>query len=122
MTATDISRLPTESPDVYGGERRPAWMDVDWRAHQRWLMVHDTPMDVVEMPAPDADADTIVFIHGHAGSWTNWLGQLPELSRTHRVIAPDLPGFGRSPMPNHPISMTEYARDVDEVMNQLDVG
>jgi pimeloyl-ACP methyl ester carboxylesterase len=122
MSTTDISPLLTQSPDVYGGERRAAWMDVDWRAHQRWLMIHDTPVDVVEISPPDSTADAIVFVHGHAGSWTNWLCQLPELSQTHRVIAPDLPGFGRSPMPNHAISMTEYARDIDELMDQLGVS
>jgi hypothetical protein len=91
-------------------------MDVDWRLHQRWLMVHETPIDVVDLGTGD---DVIVFVHGHAGSWTNWLGQLPALSRAHRVIAPDLPGFGRSPLPNHEISMTEYARDIDDLFHGL---
>ncbi len=109
-------------PDVYGGDRHPQWLDVDWRAHQRWLMIHETPVDLVEMkPEPAAD-EPIVFVHGHTGSWTNWLGQLPELSRTHHVIAPDLPGFGRSPLPNHAITMTEYARDIDDLMDQLGVS
>jgi pimeloyl-ACP methyl ester carboxylesterase len=120
MSATDISSSPTIPPDVYGGPPHPDWLDVDWRAHQRWLTVHETAIDVVEMSPQTSDA--IVFVHGHAGSWTNWLAQLPELSKTHRVIAPDLPGFGRSPMPSHPISMTEYARDIDEVMEQLGVS
>jgi pimeloyl-ACP methyl ester carboxylesterase len=120
MSQAHMSAPSVEWADVYGGPRHPEWMDVDWRLHQRWLMVHETPIDVMDLNP--TSHDTIVFVHGHAGSWTNWLGQLPELSRTHRVVAPDLPGFGRSPLPNHRISMTEYARDIDELMDQLNVS
>jgi pimeloyl-ACP methyl ester carboxylesterase len=38
----------------------------------------------------------IVLIHGLGGSATNWSELAPLLARTHRVIAPDLPGHGGS--------------------------
>jgi pimeloyl-ACP methyl ester carboxylesterase len=117
MSMAHMSPPSPPTADVYGGAARPEWMDVDWREHQRWLMVHGTPIDVVELGA----GDPIVFIHGHAGSWTNWLEQLPVLARSHRVVAMDLPGFGRSPLPEHAISITEYARDVEAVMEQLGI-
>jgi pimeloyl-ACP methyl ester carboxylesterase len=38
----------------------------------------------------------IVLVHGFTGSKENWLPLMRELARTHRVIAPDLPGWGDS--------------------------
>lgn len=38
----------------------------------------------------------IVLLHGPGGSAEHWLRVLPDLARTHRVVAPDLPGHGRS--------------------------
>jgi pimeloyl-ACP methyl ester carboxylesterase len=63
----------------------------------------------------------IVFVHGLAGSWPNWLEQMPVLCAEHRVIALDLPGFGASPMPSQPISIELYARTVLELMDALEI-
>ncbi len=42
----------------------------------------------------------ILFIHGLGSSgYIEWRFNLPELSRRHRVLAPDLPGYGRSDKP-----------------------
>lgn len=38
----------------------------------------------------------IVLVHGFTGSKENWLPVMRELAKTHRVIAPDLPGWGES--------------------------
>lgn len=99
------------------------WLDVDWSAHVRWLEVAERPVNVVEL-APEGveDPEAIVFVHGHSGSWQNWLEQLPVLARRFRVIAFDLPGFGQSPMPRDPITISGYARIVDELLGQLDVS
>jgi pimeloyl-ACP methyl ester carboxylesterase len=40
----------------------------------------------------------LVFLHG-AGGHTGWMAFLDELSRDHRVFAPEHPGFGRSDDP-----------------------
>ncbi len=117
MSTTSTSPVLADSSDDYGGAGRSEWMDVDWRAHQRWLMVHGTPVNVVDL----GSGEPIVFVHGHAGSWTNWLEQLPSLARRRRVVAMDLPGFGRSPLPDHEISISQYARDVDAVMGELGI-
>lgn len=42
------------------------------------------------------DGPAIVLIHGNGDEADTWRHVIPALSRTYRVIAPDLPGFGRS--------------------------
>lgn len=44
----------------------------------------------------------ILLIHGSGpgvSAWANWRGVIPELARTHRVIAPDMVGFGYTERP-----------------------
>ncbi len=43
-----------------------------------------------------ADKPLLVLVHGFTGSKENWLPLMRELARTHRVLAPDLPGWGQS--------------------------
>jgi pimeloyl-ACP methyl ester carboxylesterase len=62
-----------------------------------------------------------VFVHGLSGSWPNWLEQLPVLAARRRVIAMDLPGFGHSPMPSWPISISAYAQMLDRLLDVLGI-
>ena len=94
-----------------------AWMDIDWRQHQRWVMVEGRPANVVEI----GEGPPLVFVHGLAGCWQNWLEQLPEFARDHRCIAVDLPGFGESPMPPEKITISGYGRWLDELFAVLDI-
>jgi pimeloyl-ACP methyl ester carboxylesterase len=63
----------------------------------------------------------LVLVHGHSGRWANWLANIPHFSRTHRVVAMDLPGFGHSPMPREPITIENYGRMLDALMDRLDI-
>lgn len=38
----------------------------------------------------------VLLVHGIAGTSAVWDAVIPELATTHTVIAPDLPGHGRS--------------------------
>ncbi|MER5431745.1 alpha/beta hydrolase [Streptomyces sp. NPDC002588] len=42
---------------------------------------------------------TLVLIHGYPQTWYEWRGIMPELAKHYTVIAPDLPGAGRSDAP-----------------------
>jgi pimeloyl-ACP methyl ester carboxylesterase len=92
-------------------------MDVDWRAHQRWVSIDGQPVNTIEL----GEGPPLVFVHGLAGSWPNWLEQLPVLAEEHRVLALDLPGFGHSPMPEQEISIAGYARTLDRLLDVLQV-
>lgn len=112
------SPSPPDLRRAYGPQGRSPWLDVDWRSHQHWTIVNDTPINVIEL----GEGPALVFVHGLSGSWPNWLEQLPVFAAGHRVIALDLPGFGRSPMPpGGEVSITGYADLLDALLEQLGV-
>jgi pimeloyl-ACP methyl ester carboxylesterase len=112
----EAMRLPTE-PGDYGPTGRSPWLDVDWRSHQRWVVVGRRRVNVVEL----GSGPPLVFVHGLSGSWQNWLEQLPVFARDHRVVAFDLPGFGQSEMPAEPISIAGYGRWLDGLCSVLGI-
>ncbi|HEV2061784.1 MAG TPA: alpha/beta hydrolase [Solirubrobacteraceae bacterium] len=91
------------------------WQEIDWREHQRWTRVDGTAVNYIEM----GSGPPVLFIHGLAGCWQNWLEQIPVFARDHRVIALDLPGFGHSEMPREKISIRGYGECVDAFMEQV---
>ncbi|WP_097459995.1 alpha/beta fold hydrolase [Mangrovitalea sediminis] len=42
------------------------------------------------------EASPVVLLHGFGASKENWLPLIPLLARRHRLLIPDLPGFGAS--------------------------
>jgi pimeloyl-ACP methyl ester carboxylesterase len=38
----------------------------------------------------------LVLLHGGHGSWLHWIRNIEALSASHRVLVPDLPGYGES--------------------------
>jgi pimeloyl-ACP methyl ester carboxylesterase len=65
------------------------------------------------------EGPAILLVHGLAGSWRNWLENIPRLSDRHQVVAIDLPGFGASPMPERDITMPGYGSVVTAVTQEL---
>jgi 3-oxoadipate enol-lactonase len=65
--------------------------------------------------------DCVVLIHGHPFDRTLWAPQLAALAGRFRVIAPDLRGFGRSPVTPHRVTMREYAADIEELLDGLGI-
>jgi 4,5:9,10-diseco-3-hydroxy-5,9,17-trioxoandrosta-1(10),2-diene-4-oate hydrolase len=123
MRAPAAIALPSDlrpAPGTYGPSGRSAWMDVDWRAHRRFVDLDGRRVNVVEIGEGEP---AVVFVHGLAGSWQNWLENIPHLAAGgHRVVAFDLPGFGASEMPSGKISIPGYGRFVDALLDRLGVG
>ena len=44
----------------------------------------------------------LVLLHGASGSWTHWIRNVLPLAAHHRVLAPDMPGYGESDAPPEP--------------------
>jgi pimeloyl-ACP methyl ester carboxylesterase len=100
------------------GNPHPEWLAVDWRSRLRRVELPGASINYVEM----GEGTPIVFLHGISGSWQNWLENLPHFARTHRAIALDLPGFGRSPMPSWPIDVPAYGRLLHDFCEKVGVG
>jgi pimeloyl-ACP methyl ester carboxylesterase len=107
-------------PEGYGPVGRSPWLDVHWDAHTRHVEVAGRRVNVVDIGR--GDTTPIVFVHGLAGSWHNWLETIPAFARGRRVVAFDLPGFGRSEMPAEPITVPGYGRFVDQLLDAVGVG
>lgn len=62
---------------------------------------------------------TIVLIHGLASNAGFWRYAIPELSKNYRVIAVDLPGYGKSQKGAYSYSMTFYADQIKRLADEL---
>ena len=114
--------LPREAkraaPD-YGVPGDPDWRSVDWPAHTHRVEVAGREINYVDIG--DGVPEPVVFVHGLGGNWQNWLENIPCAAQDRRVIAMDLPGFGHSEMPAEDISISHYARLLDELVERLGV-
>lgn len=72
--------------------------------------------------AGPTNAPTILLIHGLGDEGDTWRCVLPALTGRYRVIAPDLPGFGRSPLAQRPITVATYARTLVALMGTLGIA
>ncbi len=52
----------------------------------------------------------LALFHGGYGSWTHWIRNVLPLAREFTVIAPDLPGLGKSATPPEPHTAESLAR------------
>lgn len=64
----------------------------------------------------------ILFIHGLGSSTRDWAPQMDFFSRTHRVIAYDVRGHGRSPAPTTRYGMRELAMDAAQLLEKRGAG
>lgn len=61
----------------------------------------------------------VVWLHGFPFHRGMWAPQLDALSRDHRILAPDLRGFGESDRTSGPYTMERYADDVAALLDAL---
>jgi len=65
----------------------------------------------------------LLFIHGLGSSgYLEWRFTLPVFARSRRVLAPDLPGFGRSAKPRLPYGLRLFERAVYEYVSAVQGG
>lgn len=65
---------------------------------------------------------TLVLIHGLGSYLPAWARNVPALARRHRVVALDLPGYGKSSKRGHPCSIAYFADVVDALAAALGLG
>lgn len=87
------------------------------------VMVYYTP---TQAPWRDADADPqqyppLVFLHslGGGSSAFEWSKVYPAFAPTHRVIAPDLVGWGQSAHPVHSYRVEDYFQAITTLLETV---
>jgi pimeloyl-ACP methyl ester carboxylesterase len=74
-------------------------------------------LEVFYREAGPKDAPAILLLHGFPTSSHMFRNLIPRLARSHRVVAPDYPGFGQSSMPardKFTYSFDNLAKVIDE--------
>ncbi|MCY2995848.1 MAG: alpha/beta fold hydrolase [Planctomycetota bacterium] len=64
---------------------------------------------------------SLLLVHGFPLDHTMWQGQINDLAKDYRVIAPDLRGFGRSLATSGEIAMEQFADDLAVLLDVLGV-
>jgi pimeloyl-ACP methyl ester carboxylesterase len=70
-------------------------------------------MDVLDQ----GEGPALLLLHGFPLDRRIWEAQLEPLATGARVVAPDLPGFGGSPLAPPPASLDDYARALLEALD-----
>ena len=65
---------------------------------------------------------TLLLVHGLGASWRVWEDNIVDLAVDHRVIAVDLPGFGRSQTQLGAVTIARYAEALAELLDRLDLS
>jgi pimeloyl-ACP methyl ester carboxylesterase len=86
------------------------------KLEERWLTVKSRRVRYLVGGA----GPPIVLVHGLGGSATNWCELAPVLTRTRRVVIPDLPGHGRSERLHGVAGLASYADRVAAVAEAED--
>ncbi|MGF6722240.1 pimeloyl-ACP methyl ester carboxylesterase [Paraburkholderia sp. GAS41] len=109
MTEADRQLLETPLPDIERTQLDCPKLD-DGR-----LITYRT--------AGEKQAPAVVMLHGIGSNSSGYRAQLGALSRTHRVVAWDAPGFGQSsPFAIDTPSAADYADVLMELMSALDIS
>ncbi len=78
--------------------------------------LNDPKIEYIDQGSGDK---TIVLVHGLASNAGFWRYNIPEFSKKYRVIAVDLPGYGKSQKGNYTYSMSFYADQIKKLIDDL---
>ncbi len=68
------------------------------------------------------DGPPLVLLHGQGEFAATWMRVMPDLVRTHRVVAPDLPGHGASDVGDGDLDRDRVLAWLDELIEQTCVA
>lgn len=77
----------------------------------------------IEMAYDDTAGDgaAVVLLHGFPFDRSMWRGQSEALGGEFRVVAPDLRGFGETPLGEGEVTMESLAEDVAALLDELNI-
>jgi len=89
---------------------------------ERTVAVDGLPVRYLEAgPGADSGAPVLVLVHGLGGSAEDWTFVIPALAKEYRVLAPDLSGFGETPIPPEGMSFLVLVRYLEGFLDSLEV-
>jgi pimeloyl-ACP methyl ester carboxylesterase len=94
------------------------WRSAAWHAHLHDVVLRGRRTHYLDI----GDGPAVVLVHGLASGWAAWFRNIPELAASYRVIALDLPGFGRSDGFAGPVELRDYVDALVELLDHLAVG
>jgi pimeloyl-ACP methyl ester carboxylesterase len=74
---------------------------------------------VIDEPATEPGGETVLVLHGFPTSSFDWAAVLPALSARHRVVIPDMLGYGLSAKPDQAYTLFEQADLMEAVAGAL---
>lgn len=91
-------------------------------ASERTVKADGLPVRYFEA-SPDSavDGEVVVLLHGLGDSAETWARVMPTLARERRVLAPDLAGFGRTPVPREGMRLSMLVRYLERFLSALSV-
>ena len=115
--------MPWRIVPLAGDYGRPAggtWREADWAGYEHDLAVAGSRLHYLDYTAGHHHGgDVFILAHGLGGRWQHWSQNIPALGERGRVIAVDLPGFGRSwPLPGR-YSIEAFADAIAELCREL---
>jgi len=69
----------------------------------------------------EGKGEVVLLVHGLASNAGFWRYNIPELSKYFRVIAVDLPGYGKSDKGNYSYKMTFFANSLKQLLDELQI-
>ena len=121
MTSTNQTWRTVPLDGDYGLPGRRPRGEVDWTPHVHTADIAGSSLNYLDYGDPGPDRLVFVLVHGLGGRWQHWTENIPELAEHGRVIAIDLPGFGRSRPPLGGYSIDAFADAVAELVKQLNL-
>ncbi|MDA7870788.1 alpha/beta hydrolase [bacterium] len=84
---------------------------------KKTLSVRDALLHVVD----EGQGPPLLLIHGFPLNQRMWEFQILEFAKTHRVICPDLAGFGLSQCGEPRLDLRSHAEDISDILDALNV-
>ncbi len=106
MSATTRTPVPVDMPSIPG-------LDVE----HRWVQAGSLNVHVAEAGA----GEPLVMVHGWPEHWFMWHKVMPALAKEHRLIVPDLRGFGWTDAPGHGYDKETLAADLLALLDALEL-
>lgn len=92
-------------------------LSFDFTPYEQSIEIAGSRLNYVDIG--ERDRPVILYVHGLMGTWRNWLFNILPYIDTHRVIAVDLPGFGKSEMPVATLTIENYAETLEKLLGAL---